>query len=165
MADERHPPHVGFDDATARDVESREETIEHAVQESGAVQHVDPTVETVDPTQRRGLNRALRRRILELAIAGFVGGAVLGVILGVLPGPAELAGQGDAPGSRAAEWTLFCIVLGIAIAIVTAVIGGLVLLQREDGRVQRDVERRVPPGEERPDVSAPPDDPSRARRP
>jgi ABC-type Fe3+ transport system permease subunit len=162
MADEERR-HVGVDEPAQPHVEPREETIERAVRESAQAQRVEPTLETVDPSQRRGLNRELRRRLALLTVAGFVVGALLGVILGFLPGPFELAGQGYHRGNRALEWTLYSIVLGIAVGIVTAVIGGLMLLQREDGRVQRDVERRVPAGEDRPDVSAPPDDPSLPR--
>jgi hypothetical protein len=160
MADDEHP-HVGFDEPASREVESREETVEKAVHEA-AVQRVEPTVETVDPSQRRGFNRDLRRRLALVAIAGFVAGAALGVILGVLPGPFELRGQGDSRGDTALEWSLYCVVLGVALAVVAMVIVGLVLTQRENGRVQREVERKLPPGGEGPEVSAPPRDPSAA---
>jgi hypothetical protein len=163
MAEEERR-HVGVDEPALRDVESREETIEKAVRESAQGQRVEPTLETVDPSQRRGLNRELRRRLALLAVAGFVVGAVLGVILGFLPGPFELAGQGYRRGNRALEWTLYCLVLGAALAVVTAVVGGFMFVQREDGRVQRDVERRVPSDEDGPEVSAPPNDPSAPRR-
>jgi hypothetical protein len=160
MADHEQP-HVGFDQPASREVESREETVDRAVQDA-SVQRVEPTLETVDPSQRRGFNRDLRRRLGLVAIAGFLAGAALGVILGVLPGPFELRGQGDSRGDTALEWSLYCVVLGIAIALVATVIVGLVLTQRENGRVQREVEAKLPADPGAPEVSAPPRDPSAA---
>lgn len=134
---QHHPP-------TKPEVESREETIERVVHESEEVQRTSASVELVDPSSRRGLNRALARIMLILAGAGFLVGAGTGLLLSFLPGPFELVGRGNGEGST--EWLqtlLYALVMGGGFALVVTVIGTLIFLAREDGRVERDVERRT----------------------
>lgn len=140
-----NPPHLGRDEpATPTPVESREETIERVVHEAEAVQQVEPTVQTVDPTSRSGFNRTLVFTIAKLAATGFAIGAVLGLVLSALPGPFEIVGRGNIEGSNGPlQVTLYALVMGVGMALIVAVIGSLILLAREDGRVEHDVERRT----------------------
>jgi len=129
---------------TKVEVESREETIERAVRESGEAQRTSASIEPVDPSTRRGLNRALARIMPILAGAGFLVGAAIGLLLSFLPGPFELVGRGNIEGST--EWLqtlLYALVMGGGFALVVTVVGTLIFLAREDGRVERDVERRT----------------------
>jgi hypothetical protein len=139
-----HPANVQPLPPTKVDAESREETIERVVKEAEEEQRTPASVETADPSTRRGLNRALLRVVLALAIAGFVVGAVLGLILSLLPGPFELVGRGNIEGSTGwLQTLLYSLVMGAGLALVVTVIGTLIFLAREDGRVERDVEHRT----------------------
>lgn len=125
-------------------MESREETIERAIHESGELQRTSASFEPVDPSSRRGLNRVLVRVVGLLACAGFVFGAALALILSALSGPFELVGRGNIEGSTGWLQTLvYALVMGGGFALVVAVVGTLIFLAREDGRVERDVERRT----------------------
>jgi hypothetical protein len=138
------PPHSIQPDRPAKpEVESREETIERVIHEADDRQGAVGRQELVDPTTRRGVNRTLARRGLQLAAAGAVVGAVLALILSFLPGPVETDSVAGTIG--------YMVVVGIAFAIIVGLIGTLVLLAREDGRVEREVERATghepePPG-------------------
>jgi hypothetical protein len=138
------PPHSIQPDRPAKpEVESREETIERVIHEADERQDVAARHELVDPTTRRGVNRTLARRGLVLAAAGAVVGAVLALVLSFLPGPVETDSVAGTIG--------YMVVVGIAFAIIVGLIGTLILLAREDGRVEREVERATghepePPG-------------------
>jgi hypothetical protein len=141
---QHHPPNVQHHPPTKPEVESREETIERVVHESEEVQRTSASVEIVDPSSRRGLNRALVRIVVLLAGAGFVVGAALGLVLSFLSGPFEIVGRGNVEGST--DWLqtlLYTLVMGAGFALVVTVVGTLIFLAREDGRVERDVERRT----------------------
>lgn len=141
---QHHPPNVQHHPPTNAEVESREETIERVVHESEEVLGTSASVELVDPSSRRGLNRALLRIVVLLACAGFVVGAALGLILSFLSGPFEIVGRGNIEGST--DWLqtlLYTLVMGAGFALVVTVVGTLIFLAREDGRVERDVERRT----------------------
>jgi ABC-type Fe3+ transport system permease subunit len=134
---QHHPP-------TKVEVESREETIARALQESQEVQRTSVRLEQADPSTRRGLNRALLRIMPMLAGAGFIAGAAIGLILSFISGPFEIVGRGNIEGST--DWLqtlLYTLVMGAGFALVVTVIGTLIFLAREDGRVERDVERRT----------------------
>jgi hypothetical protein len=134
------PPSVQVHPPTHPEPESRDETLARVAEEVEAHEHTEP-VAPQDPSTRRGLNRSLWRAIGLLAAGGFVVGAVLGLILSFVQGPFELVGRGNVEGST--EWlqTLaYTLVLGGAVALVTVVIGTLIFLAREDGRVEREVE-------------------------
>jgi ABC-type Fe3+ transport system permease subunit len=125
-------------------VESRDETIARALHESEEAQRTPAHMETADPSTRRGLNRALVRIMAILAGAGFIVGAAIGLILSFLSGPFEIVGRGNIEGST--DWLqtlLYTLVMGAGFALVVTVVGSLIFLAREDGRVERDVEHRT----------------------
>lgn len=117
--------------------ESREETIARAVAAGEAT-----GAATVDPSTRRGLNLSLWRALVGWAAVGAVIGAVAGVILSLAPGPFETGSVAGAVG--------YAVVLAAAGALVFSMIGALITLEREDGRVERDVERTTGRGPEGP---------------
>jgi len=107
---------------------------------------------TAGARTRRGLNRVLWRTAGAWAVAGAVLGALIGAVLSVAPGPFETSSIGSAVG--------YALGLGIAFALVTGMLGALITLEREDGRVERDVERttvarRSPSGRSRPEDDRP----------
>jgi hypothetical protein len=143
MADETQPHTVQPDRPAQPQAESREETIERVMEEPDAAQNVHAREELVDPTSRRGVNRTVARHALLFAAGGAVLGAVLGLILSFLPGPVETDSVAGAIG--------YMVVLAVALAVVVGLIATLILLAREDGRVEREVERKTghepePPG-------------------
>ncbi len=132
MAEPTGAHSVQHDDPPRRDVETREETVARVVGDEeavGAERGGSP-----DPSTRRGLNRALWKTVAMYAGIGFVAGAVLGLLLSLAPGPFETSSVGGTIG--------YMIGLGFAIALVVTLLASLFLLEREDGRIQRDVGRR-----------------------
>ena len=132
---EQHPANVDPHPPTAPSPESREETIAKAVGEADVVHEVTPRVEGADPSTRRGVNRTVARSALMFAAIGAVVGAVAGLVLSLVPGPFETSGWGETIG--------YMLGLAGALALVVGVIGTLILLAREDGRVEREVERKT----------------------
>ena len=141
----REPVH-GHSHAPAREdgapVEPREETIARVVEEShqaNAGQSV-PADTTVDPSTRRGMNKAL----LRAATIGFLIGAVIGAGIGGLLriAPAALGDVGELPGIIA--------VMAFLGGVIGIIIASYMVLEREDGRVEQDVEEELgdqpPPG-------------------
>jgi hypothetical protein len=147
MAEEIHPHSVQPDRPARPPAESREETVQRVLHEADEAQNVEAHEELVDPTSRRGVNRAVARRALLLAGIGAVFGAVLALILSFLPGPVET--------DTAAGTIGYMVVVGIVFALVFGLIGTLILLAREDGRVEREVERAT--GREPPPPASPSD--------
>jgi hypothetical protein len=135
MESQQHPHSVQQHPPTAPDPETREETVARVIDEADEVQRGRAREELVDPSTRRGVNRALARTALTAAAIGFVAGAVIALILSLVPGPFETSGWGDTIGYMAG--------IGAALALVVGVLASLALLAREDGRVERDVERRT----------------------
>ena len=120
--------------------ESRAETITKAVDANETA--LAEAGGSVDPSTSRGINTQLRRALLRWSSVGLVAGVVLGVILSLSPGPFETHTVGGAIGYAA--------LLGLAGALIFALIGGLTSLEREDGRVERDVEQETGRGPEGP---------------
>jgi hypothetical protein len=120
---------------THADPESREETIARVIDESDRAQGITAHEELEDPTTRRGVNRSLTRGALAFAGIGAIVGAVAGLILSLAPGPFETDSVGSAIG--------YMLGLAAALAVVVGVIATLILLEREDGRVEREVERKT----------------------
>ncbi|HSJ73240.1 MAG TPA: hypothetical protein VK904_02905 [Miltoncostaeaceae bacterium] len=147
MADEIHPHSVQPDMPARPPAESREETIGRVLEEADEAQNVQAREELVDPTSRRGVNRTVAKRGVMLAAVGAVFGAVLALILSFLPGPVET--------DTAAGTIGYMVVVGIAFAIIFGLIGTLILLAREDGRVEREVERAT--GHDAPPPASPSD--------
>ena len=133
--DEQHPANVDPHPPTAPSPEPREETIAKAVGEADTVQDVTPQVAGEDPSTRRGVNRTVTQSALLFAAVGAVAGAVAGLVLSLMPGPFETDGWGATVG--------YMIVLAGALALVVGVLATLILLEREDGRVEREVERKT----------------------
>lgn len=131
MADTTRAQSVQHDDPPVRDVETREETVARVVGEEEAVgvRHGG----SPDPSTRRGLTRVLWRTVAIYAGIGFVVGAVIALVLSIAPGPFETNAAGETVG--------YMIGLGAAIALVVALLASLFLLEREDGRIERDVQR------------------------
>ncbi len=123
--------------------EPREETIAKAIDASEAA---GAPVDRVDPSTRRGVNFRLGRALVGWATVGAVIGVVAGIVLSLAPGPFETGSVAGAIGYAA--------VLGFAGALVFSMIGSLITLEREDGRIERDVEESTGRGPE------PPGDPS-----
>jgi hypothetical protein len=124
---------VQRDEPPTRDVETREETVARVAGEEEAVGAREGTG-SPDPSTRRGFNRVLWRTVAIYAAIGFVAGAVIGFILSVSPGPFETDGAAESVG--------YAVGLGLALALVTALLASLFLLEREDGRVERELERK-----------------------
>jgi hypothetical protein len=136
MADETPPPQSTQSDLPANPpVESREETVARVIEETDDVQGVEAHEELVDPTSRRGVNRAVARNAVLFAAIGAVVGAVLALVLSVLPGPVETDTVAGTIGYMA--------VLAVLVAIIFGLIGTLILLAREDGRIERKVEQKT----------------------
>ena len=132
---EQHPANVDRHPASTASPEPREETIAKAVGEADAVQEGSLGVEGEDPSTRRGVNRTVTQNALILAGAGGVAGAVIGLVLSLVPGPFETNGWGATIG--------YMIVFAGALALVVGVLSTLILLEVEDGRVEREVERKT----------------------
>jgi hypothetical protein len=113
------------------EVETREETLARVMDEDEAVGAERGG--SADPSTRRGLNRVLWRTVGTWAAAGFVLGALVGAVLSIAPGPFETGSVGDAVG--------YALGLGAAFALVVGMLAALFTLEREDGRVERDVEK------------------------
>ncbi|MGD9694315.1 MAG: hypothetical protein AB7V42_01485 [Thermoleophilia bacterium] len=133
MSNRDRTPHVRHHPARAHHPEAREETVARAVAEADEAQELDARLEGADPTTRRGVNRRVTRRAAAIALAGAVAGALIALGLGLtsdslgVDGPLAMAG--------------FMLILAFAGAIIGGVVGALLLLEREDGRVERHVER------------------------
>ncbi len=131
MAEPTGAHSVQHDEPAKPDVETREETVARVVGEDEAV--VAERGGSPDPSTRRGLNRVLWKTVVKYAGVGFVAGAVIGLVLSLSPGPFETDIVGGTIG--------YMIGLGAALALVVALLASLFLLEREDGRVEREVER------------------------
>ena len=131
MADTTGAHSVQHDEPAKRDVETREETVARVVGDEEAVGATRGG--TPDSSTRRGLNRVLWRTVARYAVIGFVAGAVVALVLSLAPGPFETSSVGETIG--------YMIGLGAALALVVALLASLFLLEREDGRVEREVEQ------------------------
>jgi hypothetical protein len=136
-------PHTVQPDRPARpSAESRQETIERVLHEADDAQNARLGEARAAPTSRRGVNRAVARRALGFAAVGAAAGADRGVVLTVAGGPFETGGAAGAAG--------IAVAMAIALGIVVGLIATLILLAREDGRVEREVERATGRGPEGP---------------
>lgn len=150
MADETPPAphHVQPDRPATQQVESREETIARVM---GAEEAVSVgRGGTADPSTRRGMQLRARRNFLVAFACGGLAGIALGLTLYFLPGPRE---EGRGLGLERTGWPNavgYALIMGIALAVVAAVITTFVTLQREDGRVEREVQEKTGHGNEGP---------------
>lgn len=148
MADDTPPAsqHVQPDRPPTQHVESREETVARVM---GAEEAVSVgRGGTADPSTRRGMQLRARRNFLIAFACGGLAGIVLGLVLYWLPGPREegrglgleRTGVGNAIG--------YALIMGMALAVVAAVITTFITLMREDGRVEREVQEKTGRGNE-----------------
>jgi hypothetical protein len=135
-------------------VETREETVARV---AGAEEAVSVgRGGSADPSTRRGFDRLLTRRFFTALAVGALAGIALGLILYFLPGPRE---EGAGLGLERTGWANavgYAVIMGVALAIVAAVISSYFILAREDGRIERRVEEQT--GQE-------PEGPGRPNRP
>ena len=163
--DETSMLHAGTTGAEARDMArgegtqtgtpqthgSREEVVERAMGEQREIEAAHGATPHADPSQQQGFNRILSIWTLV--------GSLLGAGIGALAGWLAVHYRGAAPE------------LVVALAAVGVVVGAVVVgawrVEREDGRVQKVVEEKVPtagtPGDE--DVQAAPEQPEEERTP
>jgi hypothetical protein len=140
---EHFPPAAG----DAANAESREETIRKVVAEQreivgthGAGDVGDPLA---DPSTTRGANRSFLRSGLKGALAGLVLGAILASVALQFDTPLRGRGGGIEDSGvvgnigDAVHWL---IAFSIALAIIGFLLGVYMGLEREDGRVERQVE-------------------------
>jgi hypothetical protein len=150
MADETPPPsqHVQPDRPATQHVETREETVARVM---GAEEAVSVgRGGTADPSTRRGLQRRARDNFFKAFACGGVAGIVLGLALYFLPGPRE---EGRGLGLERTGWPNavgYALIMGMALAVVAAVITTFITLMREDGRVEREVQEKTGHGNEGP---------------
>lgn len=140
MADSSEPARSAHPPARPN-AESREETVDRALAESEQVGSDAPRA--ADPSTRRGFNVALGRQMLRGALIGALAGVVIAVFLRWLA-PAPLTGWpggGSFTDGGLASWVGWTLALAVALAIVVMVIAALLHLAREDGRIERQVER------------------------
>jgi hypothetical protein len=141
MADEDLPYRVQPDRPAKPPVETRDETVARVVGPVEAVS-VDRGGSS-DPSTRRGFQRLLTRRFFTAAGAGGLVGVALGLALYFLPGPRE---EGRGLGAEGGNWANavgYAVVMGVALAIVAAVLSSYFILAREDGRIEREVEEQT----------------------
>jgi hypothetical protein len=129
-----HPP--AHDEAER--AESRQETVERVLAESrqDQVEAGQGSVPQADPSTRRGFNRVVRAR----AALGFLGGFALGalvIVIGKVTMPEALNDPTAGP------LTAAIVVTGLLTGIIVAIITAFVTLEREDGRIEREVEKDV----------------------
>ena len=138
---------IQHDEPARQHAESREQTVERVAGHEEAV--IAERGGSSDPSTRRGLNRRLGLNLVTLGLAGLVVGAIVGLVLSLAPGPVETDSVLGTIG--------YMIALGAAAALIFAVVGSLLLLAREDGRIEREVEEGTGRGPEGPGRPSPPE--------
>lgn len=115
--------------------ESRSETLARVIHDG----HLGEGAEGVDSdlTTSSGGNRRIAARAGLAMLVGGVLGAVAGLILSLTPGPFEVDGAGQTIG--------YMIVLGGALAVIVGLVATLLMLEREDGRMEDEVESHAGP--------------------
>lgn len=147
---ERDPPH-GQTHPTAHDeadrAESREETVDRVTSESreSQIKATHGSSAATDPSTGRRLGRAMRRR----GVLGFAIGAVIGVGLALLI-------WAFTPGDIGGGLVGLIIFMALAVGIAGTMVAAFLALEREDGRIEREVEQDV--GEDSPAPARPLDE-------
>ncbi len=126
--DENRMTTTQHDQPARAHVQTREDTVSHA--SVGAV-GAEPGG-SIDPSTRRGLNRALGASVIRWATGGAIIGGALGLVLSIAPGPFA---TGVPVGT-----VLGAIVFAAAGAVIAFATGPLLTLEREDGIVEHQVE-------------------------
>lgn len=122
--DEPAPGRAIQHDRPARtEPETREETLARVA---------DTPAPPADPSSRRGLRTVLGAAALRSVAAGAAAGALVGLVMAIAPGPIDVEGASGTIG-----YTVAFAAVG---ALVAAAIGALLVLAREDGRIEREVE-------------------------
>jgi hypothetical protein len=123
---------VARDQSSALHPETREQTIARVMDSAPAGAESGGSV---DASSRRGLNHVLGRSLLRWTGFGALAGAVLGVALSFAPGPFDVTGPVQA--------LVYALALALAGAVAALGTGPLFALEREDGRVSREVAANV----------------------
>lgn len=123
---------VEFFPPTAPHAETRQHALERIVREAHLGEGAEPL--GADLLSAMGGNRRIALHGAAIAAAAAVIGAVAGLLLSVAPGPFEVSSAGGTIG--------YMLVLGLAVAVIAALIGTLVMLEGVDGRVEHMVEEQ-----------------------
>ncbi|MFP5451407.1 MAG: hypothetical protein ACLGG9_06600 [Thermoleophilia bacterium] len=129
MADQ-HEADVEFFPPTRPHGENRDETLDRVVRDG----HLDEGPEPIDSdfTTATGGNRRIARKAGIVMAAGAVVGALAGLILTVIPGPFDTESTSGTVG--------YMLVMGFAVGVIVALVATLLMLEREDGRMEHEVE-------------------------
>jgi hypothetical protein len=129
MADQ-HDPDVESFRPTRPHAETRDETVDRAIHDA----HLDeaPGSVDLDSTTASGRNRRIARNAGIIMVAGALVGAVGGLVLTLIPGPFDTESTAAAVG--------LMLVLGFAVGVIVALVATLLMLEREDGRIEHEVE-------------------------
>lgn len=110
--------------------ETRDMTLNRVIREA----HLDERPEPIegDPTTVSGGNRRIARRVALVAVLAAIAGALVGLVLAYGPDPF---------GDSSTEGIVgHMVIMGLAFALIGALISTLILLEREDGRMEHAVE-------------------------
>lgn len=129
MADE-HDADVEFFPPTTPHAETRDHTLDRVVHEG----HLDEGPEPLDSdlTTATGGNRRIAGRAGVFMAIGAAVGAIAGLILSKISGPFEVESTAGTVG--------YMLVLGFAVAVIVGLVSTLLMLEREDGRMEHEVE-------------------------
>lgn len=129
MADQ-HEADVEYFPPTRPHAESRGDTLDRVVHDG----HLDEGPEPIDSdlTTATGGNRRIAKRAGIVMVVGALVGALAGLILTVIPGPFDTDTTAGTVG--------YMLVLGFAVGVIVALVATLLMLEREDGRVEHEVE-------------------------
>lgn len=126
----QNEPEVEFFPPTRPHAESRGDTLDRVVHDA----HLDEGPEPIDSdlTTATGGNRRIAKKAGIVMVVGALVGAIGGLILTVIPGPFDTDTTAGTIG--------YMLVLGFAVGVIVALVSTLLMLEREDGRVEHEVE-------------------------
>jgi len=126
------PLYVDYHPPTRARTVSREE----AMRRISLAEHPDGDGGPLDreAAAEAGRDRRILARAAVVAVIAAIAGALAGLALSRVPGALEVRSTGGTVG--------YMIVLGIAGAIIATLVATLLMLEREDGRTEREMERR-----------------------
>lgn len=130
---ERSNVDVEYFAPTALHGESRSETLARVIHDA----HLEDGPEGIDAdiTTASGGNRRIALRALVAMAVGALIGAAAGLVLSLAPGPLAVESGGGRVG--------YMLVLGGALAVIVGLVSTLLMLEREDGRMEREVEEHT----------------------
>jgi hypothetical protein len=125
-----HGADVEYFPPTHAHAESQEQALARIVRAA----HLDDRPEPLeaDLTTLTGGNRRIAARAGLMMVLGAVAGGAIGLGLSRSSGPFGVESTGGTVG--------YMLVLGLALAVIVGLVSTLLMLEREDGRVEREVE-------------------------